>query len=139
MERTAAAAWAGGLKDGTGTVSTDSGVLSNYGYQARFEEAAGTNPEELIAAAHAACFSMALAAQVEACGLKAESIRTSAEVTLEEEPGGFSITAIHLDTLAKVPGITWPVFETAAAKAQSSCPTSRLLKVRVTLAAKLEV
>lgn len=140
MERTASAVWAGGLKNGTGSISTESGVLSDtrYGYQARFEAGSGTNPEELIAAAHAGCFSMALAAQLEKVGTPAERIRTSAAVTLEKEADGFSITAIHLDTLARVPGSTQPAFDAVVAQAQSGCPVSKLLKAEITLTAKLE-
>lgn len=140
MKRTASAAWAGGLKDGSGSISTDSGVLSNsrYGYKARFETGAETNPEELIAAAHAGCFSMALAAQLEEAGLKAESIRTKASVTLEKLPGGYWITAVHLETSACVPGATRLAFDAAAAQAEAGCPVSKLLKAKITLDAKLE-
>lgn len=140
MERTASAAWSGGLRTGTGTISTESGVLSNtrYGYRARFENTSGTNPEELIAAAHAGSYSMALVTQLEEAGFKAESIRTRAAVTLEIEPGGLSITAIHLDTVAQVPGASQGTFDVVAAKAQARCPVSKLLKARITYATRLE-
>lgn len=140
MKRTASAAWAGDLKDGTGSISTASGVLSNtrYGYQTRFEEGIGTNPEELVAAAHAGCFSMALAAQLGEAGFKADSIRTSATVTLEKAADGFSITEIHLDTVARVPLATQVAFESAVAKAKAGCPISKLLKARITLTSRLE-
>ncbi len=140
FKRTASAAWAGGLKDGIGSISTESGVLSNtrYGYPTRFNDAPGTNPEELIAAAHAACFSMALAAQLDEAGIKAASIRTSATVTLEKEAQGFSITAGHLETGGPGPGATRPDFEGAADRAKSGCPVSKLLNAAITLSAKLE-
>lgn len=140
MERTASAAWAGGLKTGTATISTESGVLSNtrYGYRARFESTSGTNPEELIAAAHAGSFSIALVTQLEEAGLKAECVRTRAAVTLEIEPSGLFITAIHLDTVAQVPGASQGTFDIVAAKAQARCPVSKLLKAKVTHAVRLE-
>ena len=106
MKRNASAVWQGGLKDGKGTISTDSGVLANtqYSFSTRFEDGAGTNPEELIAAAHAGCFSMALSGQLGAAGLTAESINTTASVSLEKTDGGFAITKVHLEVKAKVPG-----------------------------------
>src|SRR6202041_202878 len=108
MERKASAVWQGGLKDGKGTVSSASGVLANtpYSFSTRFENAQGTNPEELIAAAHAACFSMALSAQLGGANLKPESINTSATLTMEKQEAGWAITAVHLDVVAKVPGAT---------------------------------
>src|SRR6266513_1055409 len=108
MKRKASAVWQGGLKDGKGTISTDSGVLANtqYSFSTRFEDGAGTNPEELIAAAHAGCFSMALSGQLGAAGLTAESINTTASVTLEKTDAGFTITRVHLEVVAKVPGAT---------------------------------
>jgi len=108
MKRNAKAVWKGGLKDGKGTISTDSGVLSEtqYSFNTRFEEGKGTNPEELIAAAHAGCFSMALSAQLEDAGLTAESIRTTASVRLDKTDAGFAVTSVHLDVAARVPGAT---------------------------------
>lgn len=140
MKRTASAAWSGGLKDGKGNISTQSGVLANaqYGFNTRFEDGPGTNPEELIAAAHAGCFSMALAAQLDEAGMTAESIKTSAAVTLEKIDGGFSITAVHLDLVARIPGATQASFEAVADKAKTGCPVSKLLNAKITLDAKLE-
>ena len=140
MKRTATAAWSGNLKDGRGTISTQSGVLSNtqYGFKARFEEGPGTNPEELIAAAHAGCFTMALSAQLAEAGLTAESLRTSAAVTLDKVGDGFSITAIHLDLQAKVPGADQNAFDTAVNNAKVGCPVSKLFNAEITLSAKLE-
>lgn len=140
MKRKAQAVWKGGLKDGKGTISTDSGVLSNtqYSFSTRFEQGVGTNPEELIAAAHAGCFSMALSAQLGEAKLTAESIRTTATVNLEKTDAGFTITAIHLDLTAKIPGADKAAFEAAASKAKAGCPVSRVLKAEITLDAKLE-
>jgi osmotically inducible protein OsmC len=140
MKRKAQAVWKGGLKDGKGTISTDSGVLSNtqYSFSTRFEQGIGTNPEELIAAAHAGCFSMALSNQLGEAKLTAESIRTTATVNFEKTDAGFTITAVHLDLTAKIPGADKAVFEAAAAKAKAGCPVSRLLKAEITLDAKLE-
>lgn len=140
MKRTASAAWSGDLKDGKGTISTQSGVLSNtqYGYKTRFEEGPGTNPEELIAAAHAGCFTMALSAQLGEIGLTADSLRTEAEVTLEKSDGGFTITAVHLDLVAKIPGADQNSFETAVKNAKVGCPVSKLLNADISLSAKLE-
>jgi osmotically inducible protein OsmC len=140
MNRTASAHWIGGLKDGKGTISTQSGILndSQYGFNTRFENGAGTNPEELIAAAHAGCFSMALSAQLGEAGLRADSIRTTAVVTLEKVGDGFSITSVHLDLTAKIPGATRQAFEEAANRAKAGCPVSKLLNAKITLDAKLE-
>jgi osmotically inducible protein OsmC len=140
MKRTASAVWQGGLKDGKGSISTDSGVLENtqYSFSTRFEEGKGTNPEELIAAAHAGCFSMALSGQLGNAGLTAERISTSAEVTLEKTDAGFTITKVHLDVTAKIPGATDEAFQTAAGNAKAGCPISRLLKAEITMDAKLE-
>jgi osmotically inducible protein OsmC len=140
MKRTASAVWAGGLKDGKGTISTQSGVLSDtqYGFNTRFENGPGTNPEELIAAAHAGCFSMALSAQLGQAGMTAESIKTSAAVTLEKDENGFSITAVHLDLVAKIPGASQQQFETAANNAKEGCPVSKVLNANITLNARLE-
>ena len=140
MKRTATAAWSGGLKDGRGTISTQSGVLSNtqYGFKTRFEEGSGTNPEELIAAAHAGCFTMALSAQLGEAGFTAESLRTEAAVTLEKSDDGFAITAVHLNLVAKVPGADQDAFDTAVDNAKMGCPVSKLLNADITLSAKLE-
>ena len=139
MTRTASAHWAGGLKDGKGTVSTASGVLKNtqYSFSTRFEDGAGTNPEELIAAAHAGCFSMALSGQLGAAGLTAESIDTKASLTLEKTDAGFTITAIHLDVIVKIPGADQEKFDTAAQNAKKGCPVSRVLNTNITMDAKL--
>ena len=140
MKRKASAVWQGGLKDGKGAISTDSGVLENtqYSFSTRFEEGKGTNPEELIAAAHAGCFSMALSGQLGNAGLTAESINTIAAVTLEKTDAGFTVTKVHLDVTAKIPGATEEAFQTAAANAKAGCPISRLLKAEITMDAKLE-
>ena len=140
MKRKASAVWQGGLKDGKGTISTDSGVLSNtqYSFSTRFEDGQGTNPEELIAAAHAGCFSMALSGQLGNAGMTAESINTTASVTLEKTDAGFTITKVHLDVTAKIPGADAAAFETAANNAKAGCPVSRLLKAEITMDAKLE-
>lgn len=140
MKRTASALWSGGLKDGKGSISTQSGILDNtqYGFSSRFESGTGTNPEELIAAAHAGCFTMALSAQLGEAGMTAESLRTTAAVTLDKVDEGFAITAIHLDLVAKIPGADKAAFDAAANKAKVGCPVSRLLKAEITLDAKLE-
>lgn len=140
MRRKASAVWQGGLKDGKGTISTDSGVLSDtqYSFSTRFEEGIGTNPEELIAAAHAGCFSMALSGQLGQAGLTAESIKTTATVRLEKTDAGFAITSVHLETTARVPGADQQAFETAANNAKSGCPVSKVLNTQITLDAKLE-
>ena len=140
MKRKASAEWKGGLKDGKGTISTDSGVLANtqYSFSTRFEEGKGTNPEELIAAAHAGCFSMALSGQLGNAGMTAESIRTTANVTLEKTDAGFTVTLVHLDVTAKIPGAEKEKFETAANNAKAGCPISRLLNTKITMDAKLE-
>src|SRR6266446_10366491 len=140
MKRKASAVWQGGLKDGKGAISTDSGVLSStqYSFSTRFEDGLGTNPEELIAAAHAACFSMALSGQLGQASLTADSIRTTAAVSLEKTDNGFAITKVHLDVTAKVPGADQQAFETAANNAKAGCPVSKLLKAEITMDAKLE-
>jgi osmotically inducible protein OsmC len=140
MKRKASAVWKGGLKDGRGMISTDSGVLSDtqYSFSTRFEEGTGTNPEELIAAAHAGCFSMALSGQLGNAGMTAENINTKATVTLEKTDAGFTITAVHLDVTARIPGADRQAFETAANNAKAGCPVSRLLKAQITMEATLE-
>ncbi|HEX8128756.1 MAG TPA: OsmC family protein [Pyrinomonadaceae bacterium] len=140
MKRNASAEWRGGLKDGRGTISTDSGVLENtqYSFSTRFEDGKGTNPEELIAAAHAGCFSMALSGQLGNASLVAESIKTTATVKLEKTDAGFTITEVHLSVTARVPGASQQQFETATGNAKAGCPVSRLLNAKITLEAKLE-
>jgi osmotically inducible protein OsmC len=140
MKRNGSAVWRGGLKDGKGTVSTDSGVLSNtqYSFSTRFEDGKGTNPEELIAAAHAGCFSMALSAQLGNAGMTAEEIQTTASVSLDKTDGGFAITAVHLDVRAKIPGADKQAFETAANNAKSGCPVSKVLNATITMDARLD-
>jgi len=140
IKRRGAAVWKGGLKDGKGTISTDSGVLADtqYSFSTRFEDGKGTNPEELIAAAHAGCFSMALSGQLGQAGLTAESIRTTASVKLEKGDAGFAITAVHLEVKAKVPGADQQAFETAATNAKAGCPVSKVLKAEITMNATLE-
>ncbi len=140
MKRTASAEWKGGLKDGKGTISTGSTLLSNaqYSFGTRFEQGVGTNPEELIAAAHAGCFSMALSVQLGTMGLTPESIKTDAAVTLEKVADGFAITTVHLDVRAKVPGADQAAFEKAANSAKEGCPVSKVLNATITMDAKLE-
>jgi osmotically inducible protein OsmC len=140
MKRHASAEWKGGIRDGKGTISTQSGVLSatQYSFSARFEDGIGTNPEELIAAAHAGCFSMALSGQLGNAGLTAESINTTATVTLDKKDGGFAITAVHLEVRAKIPGADEQAFETAANNAKAGCPVSKVLNAEITMDAKLE-
>ena len=140
MKRKGSARWQGGLRDGRGTVSTASGVLTDtqYSFSTRFEEGAGTNPEELIAAAHAGCFSMALSKQLEDAGLKADEINTTATVSLEKTDAGFTITRVHLDVTARVPGGDRSKFETATQNAKAGCPVSRLFNAEITMDAKLE-
>ncbi|HEV2094945.1 MAG TPA: OsmC family protein [Chthoniobacterales bacterium] len=140
MKRTASAEWRGDLKSGQGTISTESGVLTAtpYSFSTRFENGRGTNPEELIGAAHAGCFSMALSLILGEAGMKADSIRTSAEVTLEKADAGFSISKIHLDVVAKIPGADQQAFETAANNAKAGCPVSKVLNAAITMHARLE-
>jgi osmotically inducible protein OsmC len=139
MKKSASAVWQGGLKDGKGTISTESGALKNapYGFNSRFEGQPGTNPEELIGAAHAGCFSMALSLILGEAKLTAERIDTTAEVTLEKLADGFSITAVHLTLKAKIPGATQAVFEELAGKAKAGCPVSKVLNAKITLDATL--
>ncbi len=140
MQRKASAVWKGGLKDGKGSVSSTSGVLANtpYSFTTRFENTPGTNPEELIAAAHAACFSMALSAQLGGANLTPESISTSATLTMEKLDAGWTITAVHLDVVGRVPGADNSDFQKAAENAKSGCPVSKVLKANITMSAKLE-
>ena len=140
MERTASAVWNGSLKEGKGTITTQSGVLSDapYSFVTRFENGKGTNPEELIAAAHAGCFTMALSAQLGTMNFTPQSLRTSAKLTREKLDAGWTISKIHLDVSARVPGISASAFESAAASAKANCPVSRLLKAEITMDAHLE-
>jgi osmotically inducible protein OsmC len=139
MKRSGSAVWRGGLKDGKGTVSTETGVLSGtpYNFRMRFENEKGTNPEELIAAAHAACFSMALSLFLGQEGMTAESIDTRATVTLEEVGGGFAVTSSHLETNVKIPNADRAKFEKAVETAKSGCPISKLLNAKITMDARL--
>ena len=140
MKRNGSAVWKGDLKSGQGTVSTESGVLSDtqYSFKTRFEDGKGTNPEELIAAAHAGCFSMALSSELGKLGATAESIRTTAALSFEKTDAVFTITAIHLNTKAKVPGADKATFDKAADNAKKGCPVSRVLNAQITLDATLE-
>jgi osmotically inducible protein OsmC len=140
MLRKATAEWNGGLKDGNGKISTDSGVLKDtqYSFSTRFEDGIGTNPEELIAAAHAGCFSMALSGQLGNAGMTAESINTTAEVRLEKVEGGFAITKVHLVVRARIPGADNDAFITAATNAKAGCPVSKALNAEITMDAALE-
>jgi len=141
MKRTANAHWRGDLKSGEGTVSTASGVLKNspYSFHTRFEEAPGTNPEELLAAAHAGCFSMALSAQLAQAGLTADSIETTCTISLEKQPEGFAITESHLELTARVPGASPEAFDRAVQNAKTGCPVSKLYRTNITLHSKLEM
>jgi osmotically inducible protein OsmC len=140
MIKKASAIWKGGIKDGGGTISTETGVLNNapYGFKSRFENGKGTNPEELIGAAHAGCFSMALSLILGEAGLTAEKIETHAAVTLEKVGDGFAITASHLDVSAKIPGADDAKFQELAGKAKSGCPVSKVLNAKITMNARLE-
>lgn len=140
MQRKASAVWRGGLKDGKGTISTGSGVLkeSQYSFGTRFENGIGTNPEELIGAAHAGCFSMAFAAELGKAGLTPEFIRTTATITLAKTDAGFTVTESHLDLTAKIPGADPAKALAIANAAKAGCPISRLLNAKVTLDAKFE-
>jgi osmotically inducible protein OsmC len=140
MQRKGSAVWKGDLKTGQGAVSTESGVLTDtqYSFATRFENGKGTNPEELIAAAHAGCFSMALSAQLGNAGVTPERIATTATVTLEKGEGGFAITAVHLDVRAKLKSGDRKAFETAANNAKTGCPVSKVLNAKITMNASLE-
>jgi len=139
MLRHASAHWAGGLKDGKGTIDLPSGALRGvpYSFAQRFEDAPGTNPEELIAAAEAACFTMAFSGALEKAGMTPQSIDTKASLTFEKTNVGFTITTIHLDTTAKIPGADRAKFLAAAETAKKTCPVSRVLNANITLDAKL--
>jgi len=140
MKRTASAAWSGDLKQGKGSVSTQSGVLKDtqYSFATRFENGVGTNPEELIAAAHAGCFTMATAAALGRAGFKPDKLATNATLTLEQVSGNWTITTVELQLTGKVPGIDAKKFDEIAADAKANCPVSRVLSAKISLAAKLE-
>jgi len=140
IRRKASAEWRGGLKDGKGTITSGSGVLdqTQYSFGTRFEEGKGTNPEELVAAAHAGCFAMAFSAQLGEAGLTPESVRTEATVVLVKQADGFAVTASHLVLRAKIPGADQAAFDKAAQAAKAGCPISKLLKAEITLDAQLE-
>lgn len=139
MKRTASARWTGGIRDGSGTLTTDSGVLdrTQYSFSTRFEDGIGSNPEELIAAAHAGCFSMALSGFLGSEGQPPRTIDTRATVTIEKEEVGFSIGRVHLDVSADVPGMDGKTFQEVATKAKEGCPVSRALSVPITMEARL--
>jgi osmotically inducible protein OsmC len=140
MKQTSSAIWHGDLKHGSGALSTHSGVLKEapYSFATRFENAKGTNPEELIAAAHAGCFTMALSASLGSAGFTAKRLATSATVALEQVGGNWTITSVHLENEAWIPGITAERFEQIAADAKANCPVSRLLRAEISLHAKLQ-
>jgi osmotically inducible protein OsmC len=140
MQRTAQAKWQGDLKGGNGSLSTASGVLSNtaYSFHSRFEQGKGTNPEELLAAAHAGCFTMALSNQLGQAGLKADSLETKCTVTIEQKEGGFAITSSRLELHARIPGATKDAFDKAANAAKAGCPVSKLFNTEITLDAHLD-
>jgi osmotically inducible protein OsmC len=140
MQRTAQAKWQGDLKTGVGEISMASGTLSHtpYSFHSRFEQGKGTNPEELLAAAHAGCFTMALSNQLAQAGFKAESLETTCTITLEQKDGGFAITESHLELKAKVPGASREAFDKATSGAKSGCPVSKLYHTNITLTATLE-
>lgn len=139
MQRKASAVWQGGLKDGKGSLTTDSGVLkqSQYSFGTRFENGPGTNPEELLAAAHAGCFTMALSAQLGNAGMTATKLETTATVTLDKVGDGFSITKSHLDLVANIPGADKGKFDAAVKAAETGCPVSKLFKAEISVNAKL--
>lgn len=140
IKRSGSAVWSGGIKDGKGSISTQSGVLDNtqYGFNTRFENGPGTNPEELIGAAHAGCFTMALSGKLGEAGMTAKSLNTTATVTLEKEGAGFTITAVHLNLVANIPGASQEAFDAVARDAKENCPVSKLLNAKITLDARLE-
>lgn len=139
-KRRATAVWKGGLQDGNGVITTDSGVLKDtqYSFKTRFEDGVGTNPEELIAAAHAGCFAMALSMILGTKGMKAESIKAQATVTLEKVGEGFDVTSSHLDVDVRIPGADQAAFDEAAQAAKAGCPISKLLKTEITMTARLD-
>ena len=140
MKRSAQAHWSGDLKSGAGSVSTATGTLSNtpYSFHSRFEEGKGTNPEELLAAAHAGCFTMAVSSQLANAGLKADSLDTTCTITLDKKDGSFAITESHLELKAKIPGASQQAFDQAVQNAKAGCPVSKLFNANITLTASLE-
>ena len=140
MQRKAVAVWTGGLKDGKGSLTTDSGVLKQtpYSFSARFESGIGTNPEELLAAAHAGCFTMALSAQLGSAGMTAQKLETSATISLEKVGDGFAITRSHLELVARIPGADRAKFDAAVKAAETGCPVSKLFKTEISVSARLE-
>jgi len=140
MKKSGSAVWSGGLKDGKGFISTESTALDNvpYGFNTRFEDGPGSNPEELIGAAHAACFTMALSGQLSEAGLRATALKTTAEVSLDKIDGNYAITSVHLTLIATIPGATNEAFQDAARRAKIGCPVSKLLAANITLEAHLE-
>jgi osmotically inducible protein OsmC len=141
MQRKASAQWSGGLKDGKGTISAESGVLSGvpYSFSRRFENEKGTNPEELVAAAHASCFAMATSAQLGSAGITAQSIAATATVALEKVGDGFAVTTSHLDVTIKAPGADRAKVQLAADNAKAGCPISKLLNAKISMEVKIEV
>src|SRR6185369_10656465 len=139
VQRSASAEWQGNLKEGKGKISTDSGVLTDtqYSFSTRFENGKGTNPEELVAAAHAGCFAMALSLILQEKGLTADSIKAKATVTLEKVDGSFAVTKSHLNVEAKIPNATPAAFDEATKAAKANCPISKLLKAEISMDAKL--
>ena len=140
MKRSAQAQWQGDLKTGAGTISTASGTLAKtpYSFDSRFEQGKGTNPEELLAAAHAGCFTMAVSSQLTQAGLKAERLETNCTITLEQKDGSFAITESHLELKAKIPGATQEAFDKATQAAKAGCPVSKLYNTKITLEAHLD-
>ena len=140
IKRSGSAAWSGGIKDGKGSISTQSGALdqTQYGFNTRFENGPGTNPEELIGAAHAGCFTMALSGKLGEKGMTAKSLATTANVSLEKEGAGFTITAVHLTLVAEIPGADQAAFDAAVADAKENCPVSKLLKADITIESTLQ-
>ncbi|MFC4932510.1 OsmC family protein [Massilia sp. GCM10023247] len=140
IKRNGSAVWSGGIKDGKGAVSTGSGALKDaqYGFNTRFEDGPGTNPEELIGAAHAGCFTMALSGQLGKAGMTAQELRTTATVSMEKQGDGFTITAVHLDLVARIPGASQEAFDQAANTAKENCPVSKLLNANITMSSRLE-
>ena len=140
IKRSGSATWSGGIKDGKGSISTQSGVLDNtqYGFNTRFAEGPGTNPEELIGAAHAGCFTMALSGKLGEAGMTATSLKTTATVSLDKVEGGFAISAVHLNLVANIPGANQEAFDAAVLDAKQNCPVSKLLNATITLDARLE-
>ena len=140
MQRKASARWQGTTQEGSGTLSVQSGTLKDvpYSFKARFGDGKGTNPEELLAAAHAGCFTMALSAELGKAGLAPTLLRTSCAITLDNVEGGWGITESHLEVTAKVPGASAEAFQKAAQAAETGCPVSKLFKTKITLDAKLE-